>query len=81
MNEQNDSRESHPETRHLDAIIGRLTRERQKLAEALTEKERVFRGTQVAQAEKELAAEYVFLGVKPEKSDDELLAELASSSV
>jgi hypothetical protein len=65
---------------HLNAIQARLHRETQRLAEARTETERAARAVWVAQAEKELADEYKFLGVEPGAdfvgSDDELLAEL-----
>ena len=65
---------------HLDAIRDRLAREKLRLAEASTEKEKTFRTVQVHQAEKELANEYAFLGIEPTPSvdltDDELLKEL-----
>lgn len=66
---------------HLDAILARMSREEQRLAQATTDRERAFRAQQVAAAAKELAAEYKFLGITPASlddvlSDDELLAEL-----
>lgn len=68
------------DTSHLDAILGRLTRERQRLAEAATERGRSFHELQVSQAEKELAAEYEFLGISPPQSDTDILAALESQS-
>lgn len=68
---------------HLNAIQDRLFREKSRLATAKTEADRAFRTRQIEQAEKELAAEYKFLGIAPssvdetEMSDEELLAELA----
>ena len=67
---------------HLDAIQERIHREKSRLAAAGTENERAFRAREVKAAEKELAAEYKFLGIEPVSldeillSDDELLAEL-----
>lgn len=64
---------------HLNAIQERLHRETMRFMSA-TGKEREFRFSQVKQAEKELAAEYKFLGIDPAEdfngSDDELMAEL-----
>ena len=64
------------DTTHLDAILERLSRERQRLEDATTDQERAFRQQQVTQAEKELAAEYEFLGMTPPASDADILAEL-----
>lgn len=64
------------DTSHLDAIIERLTRERQRLDEATTDQDRAFRQRQIAQAERELAAEYEFLGINPPQSDADILAAL-----
>lgn len=68
------------ETSHLVAIHDRLCREKARLANAKTGKEREFRELQVSQAEKELAGELRFLGMDympmPEMTDDELLAAL-----
>lgn len=64
---------------HLDAIQQRLYREKARLAAATNENERRFREVQVMHAERELAAEYEFLGLGADPcgmSDDELLAEL-----
>jgi hypothetical protein len=65
---------------HLDALTGRLAREKARLASATTENERRFRAVWVAQCEKEIAAEYKFLGIEPvvptELSNDELAAML-----
>ena len=68
---------------HLDAIAARLSREKARLASAKNAKERAFRAAQVSQAEKELAAEYKFLGIAPVTiddlmNDDDLLAELTN---
>lgn len=61
---------------HLNAIQERLHRETMRFM-STTGKEREFRFSQVKQAEKELAAEYKFLGIEPcTMTDDELLAEL-----
>jgi hypothetical protein len=71
------------ELSHLRAIEARLNREKTHLFHAVNEKERVFRETQVKQAQKELDGEKPFLAKKgiviPEEidmSDDELLKEL-----
>lgn len=67
---------------HLDALTGRLTREQSRLASVKTENEKNFRLREIASCEKEIAAEYKFLGIEPLSleeilmSDDELLAEL-----
>lgn len=65
---------------HLDAIQLRLSHEREYLANAKTEREREMRRVWIAGIERELAAEYRFLGLQPptmdEIMDDELLAEL-----
>lgn len=69
---------------HLDAIQLRLSHERARLSSARTLKEKRQREVWVAQAEKELADEYRFLGIQPdssveEMSDDDLMAELESN--
>lgn len=66
---------------HLNAIQDRISREKSRVATAKTEAERAFRVRQVEAAEKELAAEYKFLGISQtaddvDMSDEELLAEL-----
>lgn len=62
---------------HLNAIQDRIHRETMRFMAAHDPKEREFRFSQVCQAERELAAEYKFLGIEPcTMSDDELLAEL-----
>lgn len=67
---------------HLDALQGRLYREGMRLAAAKTLTETNFRLREIAACEKEIAAEYKFLGIAPPSlddilmSDDELLAEL-----
>ena len=65
---------------HLDAIQERIARETQRRDASHNAQVRAFRQMQIDQAEKELAAEYKFLGIEPvtigELSDDELLAEL-----
>lgn len=70
---------------HLDALQNRLGREQDRLATAKTLTEQNFRLAQIASCEKEIAAEYKFLGIEPLSqeeilmSDDELLAALAES--
>lgn len=64
---------------HLIALQTRLAHERDYLAKAKSEGERVLRKVWIAQIEKEIAAERKFLGidsVECDMSDDELLAEL-----
>lgn len=65
---------------HLDALTSRLAREKARLAEAKTEGARAFRLRQIAVCEKEIAAEYKFLGIDPvvstDLSDDDLAREL-----
>ena len=69
---------------HLDAIQSRIGREKARMAAATSENERAFRAREIKAAEKELAAEYKFLGIAPLSldeillSDDELLAELSA---
>lgn len=69
------------DTSHLAAIMDRMDRERQRMNQATSTREREFRAHQVRMAEKELEAEYKFLGMTttadlPKLTDDELLAEL-----
>lgn len=66
---------------HLDALQARLEREKARLNAAKNDHERAFREREIASCEKEIAAEYEFLGIEPLSldeimSDDELLAEL-----
>ena len=67
---------------HLDALQSRLGREKARLAAATTETEKNFRTREITACEKEIAAEYKFLGIAPLSlddvlmSDDELLAAL-----
>jgi hypothetical protein len=66
---------------HLDALQSRLAREQSRLAAAKNENERAFRTREITACEKEIAAEYRFLGIKPAAldeilSDDDLLREL-----
>ena len=69
---------------HLNALEFRLHNERQRLAASRTEKERAMRTVWVAGIEREIAAEYAFLGLEPapasldEITDDELLRELGA---
>ena len=69
---------------HLDAIQARIGREKSRLATATSGKERAYRQREIVAAEKELAAEYKFLGIAPLTleeilmSDDELLAALTA---
>jgi hypothetical protein len=69
-----------PNLDHLDAIRSRLSRERERLAAAKTDAERRMREVWVAGCEKELAAEYQFLGIEPvattELTNDQLAAML-----
>ena len=66
------------DTSHLNAIIMRLGREGQRLAEARTDKERAFRQVQVDACKREIVAERAFLGLpdEPVMTDAELLAAL-----
>ena len=70
------------DTSHLDALQVRLSHERGYLAKAKKPGEIELRKVWIAGIEKEIAAEYRFLGIKPLSldeilmSDDELLAEL-----
>lgn len=65
---------------HLDALQSRLAREQARLANAKNENEKGFRLREIAACEREIAAEYKFLGIKPvtldEILDDELISEL-----
>ena len=67
---------------HLDALQVRIRREKTRLAVATNENEKAFRVREIKSCEKEIAAEYEFLGIAPLTlddilmSDDELLAEL-----
>ena len=69
---------------HLDALQGRLSREKSRLAAATNENERNFRIREIASCEREIANEYKFLGIEPLSlddilmSDDELLAALSA---
>ena len=69
-----------PDTTHLVALSEGLDREKQRLAEAKTARERELRSVWIAQREREIAAEMTFLGiattVECNLSDDELLNEL-----
>jgi len=71
------------DTSHLVAIYERLQREKARLSAATTSCEVDFRSREVKAAEKELEAEYRFLGMTPtamldEISDDDLLSELTA---
>jgi len=73
---------------HLDALLARLTRENGRLQDAQailpsarTAKEIAFRKHEIMMCEREIDAEYRFLGIEPVTiddimSDDELLGEL-----
>lgn len=63
---------------HLNALELRLSNERNRLAQAKTNKERELRKVWIAQIEKEIASERNFVGKETEMSDDELLAELGA---
>ncbi len=62
-------------TDHLTALSRRLGNEKAALAVAKGAQEIALRTVWIAQIEKEIATEHVFLGTEP-MSDDELLAEL-----
>ncbi len=70
---------------HLDALQSRLHREVSRRDAATNTNERNFRIREIESCEKEIAAEYKFLGIKPvtidDILDDELLAELNSEAV
>ena len=66
---------------HMNAIEARISHEKARLALARNEHESAFRLREIAAGERELAAEYRFLGIEPATldtimSDDELLAAL-----
>lgn len=65
---------------HLDALLARLTRENGRLQNSKTAKEIAFRKHEIMMCEREIDAEYKFLGIEPFKesdlTDDELLTEL-----
>ena len=64
---------------HLEALQVRLSNEKSYLAAAKTDCEIEMRTVWVSQIEKEISAEYAFLGKDeelPEMTDDELLAAL-----
>lgn len=69
---------------HLDALQSRLGREKARLVTARNANEKAFRAREIASCEKEIAAEYKFLGIAPLTaadillSDDELLMELTA---
>ena len=65
---------------HLDALTARLARETSRLEAATNDNERAFRARAIVFCEKEIEAEYKFLGIDKtvscDLSDDELLAAL-----
>ena len=67
---------------HLDALQLGLSHERERLAKAKSPQETALRTVWVAQYEREIAAEYAFLGIDPnvdcDLSVDELLSELSA---
>lgn len=67
-------------TEHLDALRLRLSNERLRLAAAKTDAEIQFRAVWLAQIEKEIEAEVIFLKIErtslPDLTDEELLSEL-----
>ena len=66
-----------PDFSHLNALQFRLHNEARALAAATSASERELRAVWVAQIEREIAAEYAFLGITPcTASDAELLAHL-----
>lgn len=69
------------DTSHLVALQERLSRERMRLAEVMSDEEKALRQVWVVQAERELEAELKFLGMAgdgnvDDMGDDELLSEL-----
>ena len=70
------------DTTHLVALQGRLSNERKRLKESKSPKEREIRSVWVAQAEREVDAELVFLNLAngrtdvDDMDDDELAREL-----
>lgn len=72
-------------TDHLAVLQNLLSNERARLAASKTSAERELRTVWVAQAERELAAEFAFLGMPTSEDlskidDDELLAELLDNT-
>lgn len=67
------SKEGHPHS-HMHALQDRLFREKQRMNNAKTNKDREFRKVQVAQVEKEIAQEKKFLEKKgtPYKQDEDV---------
>lgn len=67
---------------HLDALRDGLAREEARYATARAQGERNHRAVWIAQRQREIADEMLFLGIKEmpaaPMSDDELLAELAA---
>lgn len=61
---------------HLDALQARLFREQQRLAVAKSDNERGFRQREIASCEREIAAEYKFLGIAPVSLDEILMDDL-----
>lgn len=69
-----------PDFSHLNALQYGLHREQERLNAATNAQEIALRTVWVAQLEKEVAAEYAFLGIEPQPvddlSDEDILAEL-----
>ena len=70
-----------PDTTHLVSLQSSLSREKARLSAARKPSEIALRRVWVAQLEKEIIAEYTFLGMTPpveldDMNDDDLLAEL-----
>ena len=61
---------------HIHALELHLSHERVRLFAAVSPEERALRAVWVHQLEKEIEAEYKFLGIKPEELSDEDLANL-----
>jgi hypothetical protein len=61
---------------HVHALELHLSHERMRLFAAKSEGERELRAVWVDQLEKEIEAEYKFLGIEPEELSDEDLANL-----
>jgi len=80
VSEENPAIAGIPDTSHLVAIHERLHRERERLRNAKTPREYELRAVWVQQAEKELEAEYMFLGMDStpiDMTDNELMEALS----
>lgn len=72
--------ENIPDCGHLIALQNGLAHERERLANATNEHERALRRVWIAQREREIKAEKIFLNLEPvncDLTDDELFRELS----